>query len=122
MSQDDLDQSDDDPYAGLPRCPYCLSEDDCEHLLLLVDITFRTAEGGILMDRFNARWHELCEAGGDSFDEYEPFNTLLEDVDRLAERQIEYDFEGGPGMSSSYVGYYIKTLEKSKEALSKFSD
>jgi hypothetical protein len=42
--------------AGAQQCPYCASANDCAHLLLLVDRTFRTAEGGALMRAFDDRW------------------------------------------------------------------
>lgn len=88
-------------------CPYCHSSAGCEHLLLLVDTTFRTAVGGPLMGDFNKQWSKLCEAGGDDFDEREPFQYLLDCVDCYANASNEYDFEGGPGQSSSYIAYFV---------------
>lgn len=37
------------------NCPYCNTSEDCPHLLLLVDVTFRSAEGGILLSEFNEK-------------------------------------------------------------------
>lgn len=59
------------------------------------------------MDDFNKRWSELCEAGGEDFDEREPFQDLLDCVDCYANAANEYDFEGGPGQSSSYIYYFV---------------
>lgn len=91
----------------MTTCPYCHASSGCQHLLLLVDTTFRTAEGGPLMDDFNKQWSGLCEAGGDDFDEREPFQDLLDCVDSYANATNEYDFDGGPGQSSSHIAYFV---------------
>lgn len=91
----------------MTTCPYCHASSGCQHLLLLVDTTFRTAEGGPLMNDFNKQWSELCKAGGEDFDEREPFQELLDCVDCYANATNEYDFEGGPGQSSSYIAYFV---------------
>jgi len=106
--------------GGAPECPYCSSANGCSHILLLVDKTFRTAEGGALMLAFNDRWSNLCEDGGDDFDEREPFESLLEEVDSLADSSADYDHEGGPGMSSSYSIYYVQSAERAKDAVARF--
>lgn len=59
------------------------------------------------MVEFNRQWSELCEAGGEDFDEREPFQDLLDRVDCYATATNEYDFEGGPGQSSSYICYFV---------------
>jgi hypothetical protein len=102
------------------KCPYCSSANDCAHLLLLVDRTFRSAEGGALMRAFNDRWTHLCENGGDDFDECEPFDSLLDEVDAYADSSAEYDHEGGPGMSSSYSIYYVESTGKADAAVTRF--
>ncbi len=112
---DDYDNED-----GGQECPFCSSTTSCGHVLLLVDRTFRTAEGGTLMRKFNARWSKLCEEGGDDFDEREPFEDLLEEVDSCADSSVDYDHEGGPGMSSSYSIYYVKSAEKADTAVARF--
>ena len=88
------DDLDDDDVAR--ACPYCSSVNDCVHLLLLVDTTFRTAEDGALMDAFNDRWSKLCEDGGDDFDEREPFESLLEEVDACADSSADFIRGGRP--------------------------
>lgn len=114
MRMDDYDD------GGAQECPYCSSNDECAHVLLVVDRTFRSAEGGVLMDAFNDRWNRLCEEGGDDFDEREPFENLLEEVDSLADSSTDYDHEGGPGMSSSYSIYYVESSEKADSAVARF--
>jgi hypothetical protein len=96
-------------------CPYCGSSDDCPHLLLFVDKTFRAAVGGSLMDAFNEHWFEICEAGGDDFDEREPLDYLLDQVHGLADDFNEYDVDGGPGSFCEYAVYFSET-ENSKIA------
>jgi hypothetical protein len=135
MSVDDYDDEDND----VQECPYCLSASGCAHLLLRVDRTFRTAEGGALMRAFNDRWSKLCEEGGDDFDEREPFDGLLDEVDACADSSFqlfylgfgtagpayrwsaEYDHEGGPGMSSVYSIYYVESADAAKEAVARFA-
>ena len=58
-------------------CPYCNSEDSCEHLLLQVDLTFRDAVGGELYELFRKKWFSILEANEDSdnFDEREHLNS-----------------------------------------------
>jgi hypothetical protein len=96
MSMDDTDEVD-----SAQQCPYCSKPDGCDHVLLVVDTTFRRANGGPLMKAFNDRWSTLCEEGGDDFDGREPFEELLDEVDAYADSSTEFDLEGGPGMSST---------------------
>jgi uncharacterized protein YbaR (Trm112 family) len=103
-------------------CPYCSRTGECSHVLLVVDKTFRTAEGGVLMNAFNNRWDSIIEDGGSDFDEREHFESLLEEVDSMATAESEYEFEGGPGMSSVYGIYFIATENSAKDALSRFSN
>lgn len=116
MSVDDFEDED-----STQRCPYCSSSNDCEHLLLLVDQTFRTAEGGALMRVFDERLSDLCEKGGDDFDERQPFEGLLEEVDSISGYSADFDFEGGPGRSSYYSIYYVKSASKVDAVLARFT-
>jgi hypothetical protein len=112
----------DDKQTGDPACPFCGSQGDCRHLLLVVDKTFRKAEGGLVMSAFNARWSTLQENGGEDFDEREPFDALLEEIDALADAALESDQEGGPGMSSSNITYVASSAAKAKKALASFEN
>jgi hypothetical protein len=102
-------------------CPYCASTDDCPHLLLLVDKTFRAAVGGSLMDAFNEHWFEICETGGNDFDEREPFDGLLDQVHGLADDFNEYDVDGGPGSFCEYAVYFSKSKDSRMTAMQIFS-
>jgi hypothetical protein len=103
-------------------CPYCGSKDSCDHLLLLVDVTFRSAEGGLLRKVFNQRWSHICEEHEEDvdFDERGPFEEILEEVDSLSDAMNEYDNEGAPGMSSSYAIYYVSSPARAEVALRTF--
>ena len=116
MSMTDTEDQDD-----VQLCPYCSQAGGCQHVLLVVDRTFRSAEGGALMKAFNLRWSILCGEGSDDFDEREPFENLLDEVDAVADSSTESDFEGGPGMSSSYSIYYVESADRAEEAVSRFS-
>jgi len=108
-------------------CPFCHTTNDCPHLLLLVDKTFRTAEGGPLMEAFNDRWYAICEENanedGDAnedFDEQECFEELAEEAQSLSDVTNRYDHEGGPGGSSEYQISFCETPEKIKIATASF--
>jgi hypothetical protein len=109
-----------DDDGGAEEYPFCSSTDECDHVLLVVDRTFRAAEGGVLMEAFNDRWSRLCEEGGDDFDEREPFDSLGEEVDSYADSSADYDIEGGPGMSSSYSIFYVQSVDKADAAVARF--
>ena len=72
------------------------------------------------MQAFNERWSALQEAGGDEFDEREPFDNLLDEVDSLADSSLGGDHEGGPGMSSTTVTYFASSQARAKKALAQF--
>lgn len=103
-------------------CPFCNTTEDCDHLLLVVDQTFRQAEGGILYEAFNARWIKILEEANDpNFDEREPFEELLEEVDSFADAEREASPESAPGMSSTYSFYYCSSKERLQAAFKKFT-
>lgn len=114
MTKDDNDEE----GGGAQYCPFCGSDDECAHLLLVVDRTFRTAEGGILMDAFNARWSACFEV--EDLNEREAFDELLEEVDSLSDAMTDHDHEGGPDMSSAYSTFFVKSKLRAKKALASF--
>ena len=116
MSMDDKSED------GESACPFCGSSGDCNHHLLVVDKSFRTAEVGALMHAFNARWSALIEDAADDFDEREAFDKLLVEVNALSDAEIECDHEGGPGMSSSHATYFTKSKAGAKNILARFSE
>jgi len=118
--EDEHDDEHDDE-EGSRECPYCRSEETCPHLLLTVDKTFRTAEGGVLMDAFNARWNVLVDKGGQRFDEYSAFVELLERVASLSDAETEHRHDGPPGMSSAYLSFYAGSDGKMKAAVRRFT-
>lgn len=103
------------------RCPYCNTTDSCDHLLLIVDTTFRDASGGLLYNAFNSRWSDLLEENGDDADERELFDELLAEVASLADAEETASFEGGPGMSSDYAYYFCNSRENALAATATFS-
>jgi hypothetical protein len=104
------------------RCPYCRTTESCGHLLLMVDTTFRHAEGGLLYDAFNTKWALTIEEANDAdFDEREPFDDLLEHVDSLADTMVEASPDSAPGMSSNISYYFCSSKKKTIKALKEFS-
>ena len=105
------------------NCPYCKTSEDCPHLLLFVDVTFRTAEGGILMSEFKEKWQDIfdekCELN--DFDEAWEFDKLLEIVSNMSDHDITREFEGGAGQSSTYQAFYSTNAKVVKKLLKFFS-
>ena len=64
-----MSEPDKEKIAEQTACPFCSSTGDCEHLLLLLDLTFRTAEGGDLLSAFRARWSKISDRAESDFDE-----------------------------------------------------
>lgn len=115
--EDDESEGDDEI-----RCPFCDTMDNCDHLLLMVDQTFRQALGGVLYKAFNAKWSKIVEDADDpDFFEREPFEELLEEVDALADSELAASPDSAPGMSSTYSYYYCSSKNKTQAALKKFT-
>jgi hypothetical protein len=105
---------------GPAKCPFCLSTENCPHLLLVVDKTFRTAEGGVLMRAFNGRWSDrLSQLDGDA-NEREPFEELLDEVQSLCDEMLDDHGGGAPGMSSSCVVYFVSSENKARDVVARF--
>jgi hypothetical protein len=45
-------RDDDDDSEDVVPCPYCGTEEDCEHLLAIIDKTFNECGGGYACDRY----------------------------------------------------------------------
>lgn len=105
------------------KCPYCKSEDSCEHLLLTVDMTFREATDGALYKWFNSTWSDILEEHEDDNDflEAEPFDELVETVDGVADASRYGEFEGGPGNSSELQAFYCSSLDRVEAAVKQLS-
>ncbi len=105
------------------QCPYCGSDSECEHLLLCADTTFRRASSGALFEAFDEKWGSILRAHEDDahFDERTAFEGLLEIVDTLANASHEFVIEGGPGMTSAYLAFYVATNRKMRSACKQFS-
>ncbi len=112
MGMDDHEHDD-----SAQACPYCTGTELRDHVLLVVDRTFRTAESGVLMEAFDERWSRLCENSSDDFNEREAFEELLYQVDSCADSSHDYDHEDILGMSVSYSIYYIAPAEKADAAM-----
>lgn len=123
--QDDDHPWDRDPPEEdiCPICPYCKSEFECEHVLLKVDLTFNETCGP-LSDSFEKLWGTIYEENNAGEDEDECFNydetyaSLLEEV---PEYGLYWDFEGGPGLSSSNISYYCDSAKAVKDAVAKWN-
>lgn len=121
MSQENTDDTE---GSEDQRCPFCDDTNSCEHHLLTVDATFRGAEGGELYEAFTKRWAELQQAEEDNpkFNEGQKFDELLNEVNDLADAEMNFEIDQGPGMSSAYQSYYCKTKERTQEAIKRFMD
>jgi hypothetical protein len=113
------EDSDEDSAA---RCPDCGAENDCEHTLLVVDTTFRTAVGGKLFEAFNDRWAVVLGAheAAHDFNEAAEFNSLLEIVDSLADHSCEFESDGGPGNCCGYSAFYVSSKVRMRAVCNAF--
>jgi hypothetical protein len=132
---DDASDDEDSQEDGEVRCPYCDSTDNCDHLLLFVDKTFRHAEGGLLYEAFNSRWSDVMaeqeentadndeddENDEEGPDERELFEELLDQVSSLADAELSSSPDSAPGMSSNYGYYFCSSKKKAEAALIKYS-
>jgi hypothetical protein len=119
VHKDAEDPAEDD---GEIRCPFCDTTDTCEHLLLVIDKTFRQAEGGVLYEAFNSRWSKIVEeADNPDFNEHEPFEDLLQVVDSISDAELTSSPDSAPGMSSTYSHFYCSSKKKTMAGLKKFS-
>lgn len=100
-------------------CPYCQSENGCVHLLLVVDRTFQTVEGGVLYEAFHDRLAGLpddeAEEGSGA-----PFERLVLEVEELAEASDDYVMDS-PGMSSAYQTFYASSDAKAQAVVAVFT-
>ena len=104
----------------IPRCPYCESKNECEHLLLRVDRTFLEAEEGALLEAFNERWTEVYNPEIEGFDEISVFQGLMDQVEALTDSSLGYVVEGPPGMSPFCKAYFCLSKDRVASALTKF--
>ena len=118
--EDEDESMDEDEDAS---CPFCQATENCDHLLLVVDLTFRTAVGGLLFEAFDTKWSELSDAQSEDedFDESSSFEELLQEIENLADAQIESSQSSSPGMSSAYVSYFCSTKTRTNSAMKKFN-
>ena len=122
MEDENEDENEDDAEDGDEvHCPYCDTTENCDHLLLMVDKTFRYAEGGLLVNAFNSRWADITEKANDpDFEEQDPFAELLEEVESLSGVALNASFDGAPGMSSAYSYYFCSSKRKTMAAVKAF--
>jgi hypothetical protein len=116
---EELDEDEDNEEV---LCPYCHTSENCDHLLLMVDRTFRHAEGGLLYKAFNSRWADIMEKADDpDFEEREPFDELLDEVDSLSDAELTSSPDSAPGMSATFSFYFCSSKKKAMAAAKKFS-
>lgn len=96
-------------------CPFC-GKFGCDHLLISIDESFRWASAGPLAHAFNARWSDLTEAGGDDFDETEPWFDLIAECQEYGYPD-EYYGDSGPGTATNVLDLYCPTHDKVRDAV-----
>lgn len=89
------------------ECPYCQTIDDnCEHLMLVVDLTFINVLGGHLYKLAKSRLSHMLEEAGEDCDEQEVLDEFLEEVSSCGGYEVYHEFEGVPGNSTNDVNFY----------------
>ena len=114
------DDDDEEPTESV--CPYCAETDPCEHLLLVLDVTFRCAEGGELYDSFSSAWTSIYDLypGGDVEEDTE-MDALLEIIEGIADCEAEEFYDGMPGMSSKSRIFYCSSRERVQSGVANFA-
>jgi hypothetical protein len=114
------DDDDEEPTESV--CPYCAETDPCEHVLLVLDVTFRCAEGGELDDSFSSAWAAIYDLYPDGdVEEDEEMDALLDIVIGLSDFESEHYFDGGPGTSSKYQVFYCSSRERVQSGVANFA-
>ena len=89
-------------------CPYCQkSDEECKHLMLVVDTTFRSVVGGHLYSLALKRLGQMFDDEALE-DESERFLEFLEEISSITTAESEYEVDGGPGNCSGYINYYCE--------------
>lgn len=114
---------DDDWESEQSSCPYCsCSDGSCEHLLLVVDVHWQTAEGGVLMDVLNDHWGVRIEDADEEFDKIVEFDRILKEIGSFADVVRTPEYSGpGPGFDSTYREYWVQSQEKVQEMQSRLA-
>lgn len=93
MGTTSMDEDKNADSGGAAACPLCIKTEDCEHLLLRVDLTFGEALGGVLLEKFE-------DAKGAYSNEPRDLKQLLEQVASVSEGEATSD--------CGYMSYYQK--------------
>lgn len=108
-------------------CPYCNTEEDCEHLLLVADTTWRTFEAGVLLSAIEGfrewlgnQYPDTSDDGLPSEVEHRLFELLLDLAASLADSEEKYGLHDRPGLSQDYRVLYCSTEERVNEAYQSF--
>jgi hypothetical protein len=90
--------------SAVPPCPVCGREDECNHYVMGLDLTFMEARGA-LADAFLSAFARMMDLAPEA-DELEAFRGLTDQVRGWAQAENAYIEEGGPGMTSVVVDLF----------------
>ena len=65
----------------------------------------------MLFEAFNEYLDALIQDAGQNADRHGIFDRLLDEIESLSNAQVDYEFEGPPGMSSQMSSFYAETEE-----------
>ena len=91
-------------------------------MLVHIDLTFRRAEGGGLVETLNKKWDQITEEGGDDFDEYEPWEELIEMCLGVGDFDETYGLDFGPGAFSKYTDVFCSSSERVADSVRKLKE
>ena len=108
-------------------CPYCDSDDGCEHLLLVADTAWCAFEAGELVSAIEG-FHEKLRAkylglDDDNFPadvERRLFKNILDLAASFADKEDNFDLNDRPGLSQAYRVFYCSTAQRVSEAYDAF--
>ena len=117
------DSGDFEEGDGMVHCPFCETTENCDHFLLTVDLTFRTAEGGPIYEIFNSKWSDISadQPEREEFDERGAFDQLVEEIESLADAEVRSSPDSAPGLSSNFVHFFCNSKKRTQSAIKKFN-
>lgn len=117
------DPEDEEEEEEESECPYCSSTDDCDHLLVRVDVNFQEAVDGPLWEEFNSAWSDRAaeETENPDFDPREAFDELLDEINGLADFQTTTSPDSAPGISTTWAKFFCSSKWRTRAAVKKFN-
>jgi hypothetical protein len=109
-------------------CPYCASDDGCEHLLLAADVAWRIFEAGELVpaieecnEKLSAKYLESADDNFAAEVSKRLFQSILDLAASIADAEEQFDIHDRPGLSQAYRVFYCSSPQRVSDACDTFA-